>query len=93
MRIIPNDTEIPNNHYAFGRSRDAFFKGQQSVLSHTIEITDAEINQIFGYFIANEVVMAGYAGVNGDTLDFQTRGGKSFAQYLRELIALKEIGK
>ncbi len=59
----------------------------------TIEITDDEWNKIFGRFIADKVVMAGYAGVNEDTMIFQTHGGITFSQYLRELLELKAAAK
>jgi hypothetical protein len=59
----------------------------------TIEISDADLNTIFGYFIANEVVRAGYAGVDGNTLNFETRKGITFAQYLNALISLTGEGK
>ena len=54
-------------------------------------ITPEEWNTIFGYFIANEVIRAGYAGVAENTLRFETRGGKSFSDYLSTLISLAPL--
>jgi hypothetical protein len=58
----------------------------------TIEISDANLNTIFGYFIANEVISAAFVGC-GNKLDFVTRGGITFAQYLKSLISLTGEGK
>jgi hypothetical protein len=90
MRIIPDGAERilygadddPSHDGEFINERWAFPE------KDTIEISDADLNTIFGYFIANEVVRAGYAGVDGNTLNFETRKGITFAQYLNALISL-----
>lgn len=53
----------------------------------TIVITDDELNKIFGGFIVDEVVMAGFIGA-GNTLRFETREGITFAEYFKLLIEL-----
>ena len=54
------------------------------------EVTPQEWNIIFGYFIANEVVRRYYKD-RGNTLQFETRGGISFSQYLSDLISLAPL--
>ncbi len=60
-------------------------------LTALASITREEWNIIFGYFVANEVVRAGYAGVGGNTLLFETKGGISFSQYLSDLLTLAPL--
>jgi hypothetical protein len=76
MRIVKIVAPIKiNNHWVYR-------------VDDTIEITHDELNTIFGYFMANEVISAAYVGC-GNTLDFVTRKGITFAQYLEKLIEMK----
>jgi hypothetical protein len=87
MRIIKDGAKI------HGRILKSCRQVRSFDFHDTIEISDADLNTIFGYFIANEVVRAGYAGVDGNTLNFETRKGITFAQYLNALISLAGEGR
>jgi hypothetical protein len=87
MRIVKSDARV------FTGQDDGGEYGRAFSILDTIEISDADLNTIFGYFIANEVVRAGYEGVDGNTLNFETRKGITFAQYLKSLISLAGEGR
>jgi hypothetical protein len=86
MRLILDDT-VPRNHFGLVTGR---FAGYCYLKADTIEITDAEWDEIFAGYLHEYVTDVGKVG--GATV-YSWNCDQSFAWYLHKLIELKRAMK